>query len=109
MGCVIVTCPTRVLVEQWYKELNKYGFTRILEAFESTHKYINKLATYLDSTKRRNVDCCYYVKNFLDTAFAAKIRLINKKSEPALLIADEMHNLVGPIILKSTTAILDLE
>ncbi|MBE3143646.1 MAG: DEAD/DEAH box helicase family protein [Planctomycetes bacterium] len=95
MGCVVIACPTKVLVEQWITQLKKYGLGRILEAYESVDNYIEKLTLFLDSTKRKEGLWVVVTtfKTFFERPFASKIKLISTNSEPGLLIADEMHNL----------------
>ena len=104
-SAVIVTAPTRILADQWIKEIHKFGFRYILKAYESVNNWFNILEPWLSldaETQPRFVVSTYCT--FSDEKFQRKLQHLSEQGIKAVWIADEMHNLASARLLKIMVA-----
>jgi superfamily II DNA or RNA helicase len=89
VSVVVIACPSRLLVDQWIEELDKYDFSLIIKAYDSFSGYESDLNHLLYSGVGGIIVCTYSA--LLDgEKFAQLLRF--KSIKNALLIADEVHN-----------------
>ena len=89
---VLVACPYKHLVDQWYEEAVGFGFEPIL-AYESSTTWVNRLNTAM---VRYNHGVCDVVCTITtQTTFIAETmqKLLSKLKRSAVLVADEVHHL----------------
>ena len=93
---VIITVPTRVLADQWIREIKRFGFQSVLAAYNSFDQWNNKLEPMLrDGKAEQSRFIVTTYKTFADPRFIAKLERIAGFGVEALWIADEMHNLAS--------------
>ncbi len=93
---VIVSVPTRVLADQWIKEIKRFGFRSIVPAYNAFEQWSQLLEPTLRSqtgNQPRFVVTTY--RTFADERFIAKLQRAGSLGIEALWIADEMHNLAS--------------
>ena len=93
---VIITVPTRVLADQWIREIKRFGFQSVLAAYNSFDQWNNVLEPMLrdkNSEQSRFIVTTY--RTFSDERFIAKLQRMAGFGVEALWIADEMHNLAS--------------
>jgi len=93
---VIVTVPTRILADQWVKEIQKFGFTSILRGYNSSSGWLDVLEPWISDSsgdQPRFVVSTY--RTFSDEKFRQRLVEAGKNGARALWIADEMHNLAS--------------
>ena len=94
---VIITVPTRVLADQWIREIKRFGFQSILAAYNSFEQWNNKLEPMVrDSKAEQSRFIVTTYKTFADPRFVAKLQRMAGFGIEAIWIADEMHNLASP-------------
>jgi superfamily II DNA or RNA helicase len=94
---VIVSVPTRVLADQWIKEIRRFGFRSIVAAYNAFDQWSQLLEPTLrsqSSNQPRFIVTTY--RTFSDERFIAKLQRAGSSGIEALWIADEMHNLASP-------------
>jgi len=94
---VIITVPTRVLADQWIREIKRFGFQSVLAAYNSFDQWNHVLEPMLrdkNSEQSRFIVTTY--RTFSDERFIAKLQRMAGFGVEALWIADEMHNLASP-------------
>lgn len=94
---VVISVPTRVLADQWIKEIKRFGFRSIVPAYNAFEQWSQLLEPTLrsqSSNQPRFVVTTY--RTFADERFLAKLQRAGASSTEALWIADEMHNLASP-------------
>lgn len=94
---VIVSVPTRVLADQWIKEIKRFGFRSIVAAYNAFEQWNQILEPTLRSqigNQPRFVVTTY--RSFADPRFLAKLQRVGVSGTEAIWIADEMHNLASP-------------
>lgn len=97
---VIVTVPTRVLADQWCREIERYGFSQPLKAYNSLATWHPKLRAMLRGSNghRPNFVVSTYC-TFGNGAFASILKQLEQDGLRGLWIADEMHNLASTRLL----------
>jgi len=93
---VIVSVPTRVLADQWIKEIKRFGFRSIVaayNAFEQWNQILEPTLRSQSSNQPRFIVTTY--RTFADQRFLAKLQRAGASGIEALWIADEMHNLAS--------------
>lgn len=94
---VVISVPTRVLADQWIKEIKRFGFRSIVPAYNAFEQWSQLLEPTLrskTSNQPRFVVTTY--RTFADERFLAKLQRAGASGIEALWIADEMHNLASP-------------
>jgi superfamily II DNA or RNA helicase len=94
---IIVSVPTRVLADQWIKEIRRFGFQSVLAAFNSVEQWNQLLEPTLrakNPAQPRFIVTTY--RTFADEKFTAKLQRVGELGIEAFWIADEMHNLASP-------------
>ena len=94
---VIVSVPTRILADQWIREIKRFGFRSIVPAYNAFEQWSQLLEPTLraqNSDQTRFVVTTY--RTFADERFLAKLQRAAASGVEALWIADEMHNLASP-------------
>lgn len=90
---LIITVPSKALVEQWEKEVKKFGFKEnVIPVGSANQNWINEmgtLRTFLDIDKNTNYVIIVTYASFIRKAFLSLLPLL---SYNAILIADEVHN-----------------
>lgn len=103
---VVVSVPTRVLADQWCKEITRFGFSSPLKAYNATKSWLPRLRAML---KSQNPGRCNFVvttyKTFGDVRFVETLKELAREGFQALWIADEMHNLASSNMLKKMEAL----
>ncbi len=97
---VIVTVPTRVLADQWCCEIERYGFSQPLKAYnakQSWHPLLRAMLRSSNGTRPNFVVSTYCT--FGDEAFASILKQLEREGHRGLWIADEMHNLASTRLL----------
>jgi len=94
LNTAVIICPTKILVEQWKKEIIKFGFEHVpLLAYDSIDKYYNKLGIYLNGKRHEGLRIVITTDvTFSKPAFAHQVRKAEHDGTIGCLIADEMHN-----------------
>lgn len=93
---VIVTVPTRVLADQWIREIKRFGFQSVLAAYNSFDQWNNILEPMLrDKNAEQSRFIVTTYRTFADERFIAKLQRMSGFGVEALWIADEMHNLAS--------------
>jgi superfamily II DNA or RNA helicase len=98
---VIVSVPTRVLADQWCKEICKLGFAMPTQAYQSVNQYFDVLEPCLEFY--REASPAFIVttyRTFADARFHRVIDQLSRSGKHAMWIADEMHNLASPRLLE---------
>lgn len=91
---VLVSVPTRVLADQWIREIKNYGFPSVLRAYHAFEQWSQLLEPTLRSQTSdwpRFIVTTYHT--FADQRFIARLKRAGESGVQALWIADEMHNL----------------
>lgn len=102
---VIVTAPTRILADQWIREIHRFGYKHVLKAYESVNNWFAILEPWLNSdegNQARFVVSTYCT--FADERFQNKLQRLSGQGRKAVWIADEMHNLASTRLLKLMAA-----
>lgn len=94
LDTAVVVCPTKILVEQWKKEILKFGFEHPpLLAYDSIERYYDRLGIYLNRKRHEGLRIVITTdKTFSKPTFAHQIRKAERDGTTGCLIADEMHN-----------------
>ena len=94
LDTTVVICPTKILVEQWKKEIFKFGFEHVpLLAYDSIEKYYDKLGIYLNRKRHEGLRIVITTDvTFSKPTFAHQIIKAERDGTIGCLIADEMHN-----------------
>ena len=97
---VIVTVPTRVLADQWCREIERFGFSEPLKAYNALQTWHPKLRAMLrnSSNARPNFVVSTYC-TFANGAFFSILNGLEREGLRGLWIADEMHNLTSTRLL----------
>ncbi len=106
---VIVTVPTRILADQWVKEIQKLGFTSILKGYNSSGNWLDVLEPWVadpSAEQPRFVVSTY--RTFSDARFRQRLVAAGESGARALWIADEMHNLASPRLGATMTEVAKL-
>jgi superfamily II DNA or RNA helicase len=94
---VIITVPTRVLADQWIREIKRFGFKSVLAAYNSFEQWNSILEPMI---RDKNAEQSRFIVNtyrtFADERFIAKLQRMSELGFEALWVADEMHNLASP-------------
>lgn len=93
---VIVSVPTRILADQWVREIRSFGFKFTLAAFNSYDQWSQILEPALRNSggdQPRFVITTY--RTIADERFITKVRRAGENGLQAVWIADEMHNLAS--------------
>ncbi len=94
---VLISVPTRVLADQWIREIKRFGFRSVLPAYNAFEQWSQLLEPTLRSQfgdQPRFVVTTY--RTFADERFITKLKRVGDSGVDALWIADEMHNLSSP-------------
>jgi superfamily II DNA or RNA helicase len=90
---LIITVPSKALVEQWEKEVKKFGFGENIIPVSSMNpqwkQEIGDLRTFLDIDPETNFVIIVTYDSFIRNSFTSLLPIISKN---AILIADEVHN-----------------
>lgn len=93
---IIVSVPTRVLADQWIREIKRFGFQSVLSAFNTFEQWNHLLEPVL---RAKNLEQPRFVvttyRTFADKRFTAKLKRAGELRVEAFWIADEMHNLAS--------------
>ena len=103
---VLIVCPYQHLVGQWHKEVVQYGMKPIL-AYKSFSSWIDlySKASVQYNLRNRNVVC---VITTAKTFTSKKMqKLLSKKPQGTVLIADEVHHLGATGSRKKLTDVFD--
>lgn len=94
LDTAVIVCPTKILVEQWKKEILKFGFEHVpLLAYDSIGKYYQKLGIYLNRKRHEGLRIVITTDvTFSKHPFAHQIKNAEREGTTGCLIADEMHN-----------------
>jgi superfamily II DNA or RNA helicase len=94
LDTAVVICPTKILVEQWKREIISFGFDQTpLLAYDSIDKYYKRLGIYLNRKRHKGLRIVITTDvTFSKSAFAHQIRKAESEGTIGCLIADEMHN-----------------
>ncbi len=89
---VVIACPYRHLVDQWYEEARDFGYTP-LRAYESRSTWLDELNERVVAYNSRDTDnlCVIVTHTTFSTGYFQKT--VERIEGPALLIADEAHHL----------------
>lgn len=91
---VLVTVPTRVLADQWCKEIQKMGFRAPVQAYNSHNVFFPDLRNALET---KNTETPSFVvttyKSFAHERVQHLLARSQKRKRQLLWIADEAHNL----------------
>jgi len=102
---VVILCPTRVLVEQWYEEARSFRFDTI-KVFGSSEKWTKELDNKL--LRRHESDETLVIittnQTFIGQRFQQRL---SRLPVPSLIIADEVHNAGGNRISECLPAYID--
>lgn len=93
---VIISVPTRILADQWTREIRGFGFKFTLGAYNSFDQWSQVLEPALrnnTNSQPRFVITTY--RTIADERFVAKLRRANENGVKAIWVADEMHNLAS--------------
>src|SRR5581483_3666889 len=97
---VIVTVPTRVLADQWCREIRKMGFDWPIQAYNSVDQWIQQLEAMLMFEKKdKPIFVVSTYRTFADARFQHVLNELQSEGHTAMWIADEMHNLASPRLL----------
>ncbi len=94
---VLISVPTRVLADQWIREIKRFGFRSVIPAYNAFEQWSQLLEPTLRSQsgdQPRFVVTTY--RTLADARFVAKLKRASDSGVEALWIADEMHNLSSP-------------
>lgn len=98
---VLISVPTRVLADQWLREIKRFGFRSVIGAYNAFEQWSQLLEPTLRSQsgdQPRFVVTTY--RTLADERFIEKLKRIEASGIEALWIADEMHNLSSPRLRK---------
>jgi superfamily II DNA or RNA helicase len=97
---VIVSVPTRVLADQWCREIRRLGFPPPLQAYNAAQSWLPRLRSMLrnHSQDKFNFVVTTY-KTFGDQRFTETLHELSNGGVKALWVADEMHNLASARLL----------
>jgi superfamily II DNA or RNA helicase len=97
---VIVSIPTRVLADQWCREIEAFGFPQPLKAYNAKQNWHPMLRAMLRSSNgpQPNFVVTTY-STFGSDAFLAILRQLEQDGHHCIWIADEMHNLASKRLL----------
>lgn len=98
---ILISVPTRVLADQWTRELDRFGLTRVLKAYESAENWIGILESWIavaTSREPRVVVTTY--RTLADPRFLDRLNRAQEKGGRVIWIADEMHNLASTRLLQ---------
>ena len=97
---VIVSVPTRVLADQWCREIERFGFSQPLKAYNAKQTWHPKLRAMLRASNGAlpNFVVSTYC-TFSNEAFVAILEQLDQQGQRCLWIADEMHNLASTRLL----------
>ena len=93
---IIITVPTKVLADQWIKEIKRFGYRYVLAAYNSINQWDDILGPMLEDNRldqSRFIVTTY--RTFADEQFIARLKEAGAAGFEALWIADEMHNLAS--------------
>lgn len=96
---VIIVAPTKVLIEQWAEEVEKFNILPI-KAYDDNPEWKKESWNSVRAYNRQHIDHLFLIitnDSFTTTAFK---QLISELQGPVLLIADEAHNLGASKIVK---------
>ncbi len=103
---VVVSVPTRVLADQWCREITRFGFSTPLKAYNAAQTWLPRLRAML---RNQTPGRCNFVvttyKTFGDARFVGALQELFGEGVQALWIADEMHNLASSHLLKKMEAL----
>lgn len=105
----VVLCPTKILVEQWAREILLWRKDWLcLKAYEAIEKYRDTIPAFLD----RPDDRCYVIvatyATALSPAFCSLLKRNSSTLGNAIFIADEAHNISTPRSQASLDQVLPL-
>ena len=93
---IIVSVPTRVLADQWIREIRRFGFQSVLSAYNAFEQWNHLLEPVL---RAKNLEQPRFVvttyRTFADERFIGKLKRAGELGVEAVWIADEMHNLAS--------------
>jgi superfamily II DNA or RNA helicase len=93
---IIVSVPTRVLADQWIREIKRFGFQSVLSAYNAFEQWNHLLEPVL---RAKNLEQPRFIvttyRTFADERFTAKLKRAGDLGVEAIWIADEMHNLAS--------------
>ena len=102
---VIITAPTRILADQWAREISRFGYRYVLRAYESVKNWFEILEPWfrVNNTEQPKFVVSTYC-TFADEKFQLKLNRLAESGIKAFWIADEMHNLASRRLLKLMNA-----
>lgn len=106
---VVVTVPTRILADQWIREIRHMGFSLILQGYDSANNWIEHLELWLGEPsleQPRFVVATY--RTFADSRFRERLVACARAGAKAVWIADEMHNLASARSATAMTTVSEL-
>jgi DNA phosphorothioation system restriction enzyme len=89
---VIITAPYQHLVDQWQKEISKFGYRAVL-AYKNKRGWLDELNDLINDYNagyRSSISVITTHATFINTTFKKSIARLK---EPSMLIADEAHHL----------------
>lgn len=93
---IVVSVPTRVLADQWIREIKRFGFKSVLSAYNAFEQWNHLLEPVL---RAKNLEQPRFIvttyRTFADERFIGKLQRMSGFGVEALWIADEMHNLAS--------------
>ena len=93
---IVVSVPTRVLADQWIREIKRFGFQSVLSAYNAFEQWNHLLEPVL---RAKNLEQPRFIvttyRTFADERFTAKLKRAGDLGVEAFWIADEMHNLAS--------------
>lgn len=94
---LIIAVPSKALIEQWEKEVKKFGFGENIILVGSMNprwrQEIADLRTFLDVESATNYVIIITYDSFIRKTFSSLLPILSKN---AILIADEVHNVGAP-------------
>lgn len=88
----VIVCPTKILVEQWYEELNENFNIEAIKCYENTNNYLKDLNRAVKKFSQK-------LTNFICIITTNKTFMLSKIQEPIInnlenvfLLVDEAHN-----------------
>jgi DNA phosphorothioation system restriction enzyme len=89
---LIIACPYRHLVDQWYEEARSFGYAP-LRAYESRNTWLDELNERIMSYNYGDTDRLCVITTHTTFSTEHFQKTIERIEDPALLIADEAHHL----------------
>lgn len=96
---VVIVCPYKVLIDQWYDELQKYG----LKAWKLEQRWRKQLKEAINCYKWGKKDIYYLVSSYNKLPEFSEVF---HSCQNSMIIADEVHNFGSPFRQKGMIKII---